>query len=470
MDNDQALASGLQIGNQWAAQRERNRSSRVDEKYRADAQQDRLKEAFGEDTVFDKDGKVDILGSAGKKRARMEIDAQGAGKGFSEAQRAALPPEATPDRPPVPAFQVQPDATATPPQIQSPYQVIPPPPPSSPTFGRAPSTGMIPPPPMQQPDAPRFIPAQEPTRQVQPAPPVIPNAAPAPVAGPRPPVPSRIPDMTGWSAPQIAAFMHAYPVAKESERKTQTEIATEANRLAIRQLQNDAIEKQIAGAQRRTETTVEGKKDVQDIIGDQKREANEARLIAVDKQIQAKESLQKANIAAKQANAFGQMPKLVGAENVKVTEYAKSVATKELASDIIDDAVSTLEDPQIPYHVRYTTAQSLFKTLNSADYRSDAVNGEEADRIGRLLKLDLNPFHYYQSGRALPSMDAFLQQIKIKSADLKKQTAGLNARIDAVYSKHMPSPDSLSKPDKVPQVKWESMTPAQRAQAVQLFK
>jgi hypothetical protein len=97
---------GLQVGNTWAAQRSRNRESQD----RRDMAQTELAARFGDDTVFGKDGKVDVFGSAAKKRireeARIRAEAEGTLRawddspiGPKQAQPAPAAPKFTPLEP-----------------------------------------------------------------------------------------------------------------------------------------------------------------------------------------------------------------------------------------------------------------------------------------------------------------------------------------------------------------------------------
>ena len=222
--NTQALLGGFQVGNQWAAQWARNKAS-----------EDDLKKSFGEDTVFDKKGKVDIVGSATKKKAREVIEAMESGKGFAAAwDGRQIPSE------PVPTAPMVPDG-----------------------LGRQPEVDFEVPADMPPDTAPRQnLPYQQSAEQISPwdAAESMPYRPSGPPVTPRNAVQNlALPDMTGWRPAQIKAFMDQYPKARENERQTQAEIAQEATRLLIAQQRSDDVAALIAGRDSTTDKNVQGR-------------------------------------------------------------------------------------------------------------------------------------------------------------------------------------------------------------------
>lgn len=259
-DNTEALLAGSQLGNTWAAQRERNRSNRAAEDIHKQDRQDRLKEAFGDDTVFDAQGNVDILGSAAKRRARADIESTSASTGALAAWNTS-PGGTAPIAPvPAPAFTTpmeagDPGFSRTPPP--APESMVIPPPPTTPAYippasnpepefgtdarmfdaGPGPGPRVIPPPPPRYVAPPAAVaapvqPAVIPVRQPPPAPigpyqggygsgraPMLPSADqfPAGVPAAAPPAvgaPSReFPPGVAGDSHAMAAFVATLPLA-----------------------------------------------------------------------------------------------------------------------------------------------------------------------------------------------------------------------------------------------------------------
>lgn len=128
-------------------------------------------------------------------------------------------------------------------------------------------------------------------------------------------------------------------------------------------------------------------------------------------------------------------PKLAGADDALVKESGRQLANKTMAADVMDDALAKIDDPNTDPAVAYAEAQSLYKAINSSDFRSDAVNGEEAKRIGQLLDINLNPVKVIQTGRILPSLDLYKQQVRDNVTRIRKEADALNNRISAIYAK-----------------------------------
>jgi hypothetical protein len=90
--NTQALLSGFQIGNTWSAGQRENRKMASDEK----TKKQRLEAHFGDDTVYDDNGEVDIVGSAAKQRLRDEAQRMSKATGTLNAFGQLVQPQVMP--------------------------------------------------------------------------------------------------------------------------------------------------------------------------------------------------------------------------------------------------------------------------------------------------------------------------------------------------------------------------------------
>lgn len=148
--------------------------------------------------------------------------------------------------------------------------------------------------------------------------------------------------------------------------------------------------------------------------------------------IQTRKDLAELKVKAQAVGA----PKIAGADDTIVKESGRQLATKTMAADVMENALGIIEDPNTDPAVAYSEAQSLYKAINSADFRSDAVNGEEAKRIGQLLDINLNPVKIIQTGRVLPSLELYKKQVRDNVNRIRKESDALNNRISSVYAKY----------------------------------
>lgn len=222
----------------------------------------------------------------------------------------------------------------------------------------------------------------------------IPGQEPVNAAAALAPRSGGFPDVSGLRGPAARAFAESYP-----------QVMAMREREATARLSNDRMATQAEQAHLDRLAAISGRKETTEM-----------------------------NNRSRESVGAGKPATLNVGERTLVSNYGRSVANKELAKAQIEDKLVTLEDESIPYPVRYASAQELYKTLNSTDFGRDALQEAEAKRIGQLLEVT-GPVQWIKSGKKpLPDWNGFIQQIKIKSANLEKETGVLKAQMDGIQS------------------------------------
>jgi len=454
--NSDTILGGLQIGNQWAAQAAHNRQNAFENQFRTQAEQDKLKEAFGEDTVFDSKGRVDVIGSSAKRRLRADKEALESTQGALEAWRQINPPAG--------ASVVPPGDVSRP--VAPPRAIAVPSPTPAVDGGDVPDpqTGEVRPVisrPIVQPDESRLIPVEPPyaggagamgqsrTNFFAPKPAIQPPAAvvtpvdespmvvtppvapPVPTSTPRavvppstitPPVTPPIPDMTGWSPAKARAFVAQYPKVIENQRKTAQELSIEQNRLAIEQMRLQATKEKLENDLKKTDKLVSGRESVTDKLVEGRQGVADTK---------AETDLKKAAM-----NQAGKATQLSVEDRKKINDLTSDVDTKQRIASALDINIAQLTDPKIDPFVKRQAGLSILKTLNSAEGK-DAVGAEEAKRLGQFLQFQLNPVKSLETGRYFGTdMPRFIQQISIKRDELKQRAEETQKKIDGISSKY----------------------------------
>jgi len=442
---------GLQVGNTWAAQRSRNRESQD----RRDMAQTELAARFGDDTVFGKDGKVDVFGSAAKKRireeARIRAEAEGTLRAWDDspigpkpAQPAPVAPKFTPLEPGDPGMS---------------------------------GSQMMPSPE----DFPMGLPAA--------AAPVAGVAAPVAAPTNRLQIPEEIagnPYALGAFARQREQVAQERRLTAEQARRVKAEemarqediyqrygssvvtgpdgeVDIPASAQAAEKGRQDAIRLAAIGEQAGTlgkagpptpeqeasadyqlgltkgvarRTPIEARQDLAEFNAEAKKDVKEM-------DIQARSRIENNKIALKRELGLNAPRKMSLEDQTFVRDITHDVATKEEIASALDKNIEQLSNEEIDPYVRRQAGLNILKTLNSAEGK-DAVGEGEAKRLGDFLQYQINPLKVFETGRYFGmDMPRFIQQVSLKTEELKQRAADGRVKLNEIATRNNAPSDSV---------------------------
>lgn len=427
-DNTLAMQSGFQIGSGWAAQRQHNQQRQFDNSFRTKQAQDHLKIAFGEATVLDGRGDVDVMASVAKQKQVVDAAALHKGQGYIAG-----------------ATDWRDDAPAA--QQFTPME------PGDPGYGAKmmpdPESNSSGPPPMA---APATASAQSQIDDVM----------------------ARLPPQIRNNPDAVGGFVAGLATSEQRRLAREKDIRAEAEKIIGNQEKMRQIEALIQG---RKETTTQnndtkktiaaenitGRKDVATLNSETRKaitadsitgRQNVAELNAdvreniADKNIAARDALADKNIAGRitvagmRLSGAGGEPKLNTMDKVAVTDITKDVTIKERVASALDANIAQLTDEKVDKFVRRQAGLNILKTLNSAEGK-DAVGAEEAKRLGQFLQYQINPLEGLKTGRIFGTdMPRFVQQITLKRDELKGRADIGRTRLAGIYSKYGYNPEN----------------------------
>lgn len=450
-DNTLALQSGFQIGTGWAAQRQHNRQQGFDNSLRTKQAQDHLKVAFGEATVLDERGNVDVVASAAKQKQVADAAGVNKAQGYIAGatdwrdEAAAPPPQqfSTPMEPGDPGYTTVPGPDGSPMKVRTPGAQMMPDPESYPAG------------PPNQAQPPTAVPAPGPQNQIN-------------------DVLNRLPPNIRNNPDALSGFVTGLATSEQRRLKREAEIRAEAQKIVGSQEKMKQIEALIQGrkdtATQNNDTkktiaadNITGRKDVAVLNTDTRKaitaDSITGRKDVAELNIAGRDALADKNIDARSENTdkliagrvtvagmklsgAGGEPKLNTADNVAVKKLEEDVVTKERIAGAIDANIAQLTNDKTDPYVRRQAGLSILKTLNSAEGK-DAVGAEEAKRLGQFLQYQINPIEVLKTGRVFGTdMPRFIQQITLKRDELKGRAETGRSTIKGIYSKYGYNPEN----------------------------